>query len=92
MIYCVVLLLFNQGRCDDGAFMAIAHEFGWGSDADEATEAAVNVLLDHGVLVRSVLSRCIASDQDLRGYPIPEMIHGLPWHLVENAPREKRLN
>ena len=95
MIYCFTIMLAHPVVTDDAGLLDEIHEFGWGYCADDAGEATLDVLRAFGIQVKSIANRAIAGDQDFRRYPIPEMIHGLPWDLLQEASSaslERKLN
>lgn len=83
MIYCLTIVLSQQVLADGYGLMDTIHEFAWGSTADEACDVTIDSLRGYGLEVKEIQQRSLAGDQDLRRYPIPELIHGLPWDLLE---------
>lgn len=94
MIYCLTIVLRQQVLADGVGLLDTIHEFAWGTTADEACTATIESLRGYGLDVKEIQQRALAGDQDLRRYPIPELIHGLPWDILEefSMTEERKLN
>ena len=94
MIYCFTIELSAPVATQELGPITMINEFN-GSTADQAVEATLEVLCTFGLEVKNVVRRAIAGDQDIRRYPFPEMVHGLPFRIAQEACQnsyERKLN